>query len=686
MTSRLIGSAYVFILVVAGVLGFSAIRDYDTQTIIGARTSLILSGAIEPGSGAIVPALEQLSRDKNLTIARSDLDLDATRPARTVYVSTSPLGRSWLATGYPSFSEEMRTTVLPLSAARDLDPRGTYLLIGSEDGAHEVLDILSGTGGVVAVYNEQSPTRLLEFYFGRGPLLWIFLMSGACSGVVMVAGLILDSKRYAVQILSGWSRTKVFVGDLMSVARWLGAFMIGGLVITFVLLSSYNGGRHFMAFVVAWLAISVLGWTILAFAQYVTLRALAARSMLVAIRGGLDSRSLLIELRIAQVVTVVVALLVAAQLGVASAQSAQVAGSNADWKRFGSLTRVNIGAATSADTGMFDAVGSYGVKELRAGRAIIALPDDPQASLGQVPASFSGWNVLFVNSAYLDVAGISDPMVTLSPEKGRVHVLAPEALHATPAEIESVILPLVPRLTDSQPHQVTVDRIRTSDVVTFGKVPPIGEIGQSAARHPRTIVTVLPDDYTAISNREVASMMSNGSLLFIDQAAVMQDVRASRELSRYVLDVETLGSIVVQQESALARSVTQLSFALILAMIALIGISMANTVIYVKANSQRIWVQVTSGWPAWLAHLRLWLLDVGVAAGLVAWQVWRQAGYTSTLTNPSSNSFDYFHASMGVNAWAVPGAVLIALAILCASAGCLKLVVGSFIRGRAAVT
>ena len=234
-------------------------------------------------------------------------------------------------------------------------------------------------------------------------------------------------------MLNGWSIGNIVASDGICIARvcllWLlvlGAISFGGLVI-------FSGVTAATILVFLWLGIFIPGALLLLVLERVSLGIIFSDSIGTLLKGGVNSKYLVILLRGIQVLCICIAISLSNSLAAGVAQANSIARSNADWERFAHLAVVGLKTAQSVDGDMPVQVGSYGARELTSGRAVLALNSDPQASLGEVPSSFSGWKVLVVNDTYLRVSGMSKGW-GVDEDSSDVQVLTPRGFLGTDSE------------------------------------------------------------------------------------------------------------------------------------------------------------------------------------------------------------------------------------------------------------
>lgn len=473
MVSRIVVSVYVAVLVFAAGIAFFVFRDYDEQTITGASTSLSMMGTVHVSTSRdVVAQLEGLSARSGVTIAKLDFDTRGADRSRYLSVTTSaPQGRDWVRDGFPAFSTQMQTRVRPMAAIDAEDPRGRYLVIGDRRVTSQVRAILESTGGTVQVDDETSVARLVAYYLIGGPMLWPVVVALLGAAVAVGCGVVLDSRRYAVQRLHGWAITRLLVKDLVDAARRV--LLVAPVVVAVVgaALWFYNHGARTSIFALAWAGIAGAFLAAVAVFHAVVLWVMADGDVLAAVRGKLRTLPLLLLLRAGQVAAVLLAVTLSGLLASTSAQLAAIRGSDADWGRFGSVSAMSIGGARASDPNMLSIVGRYSKGEVAAGRAIIASVVDPGAVLPSVPASMSGWHIMIVSAGYLKVTGLTDPLASEASSATALHVLTPAALKATSPEVSDIVRTLFSRLAAPDVPIRFGPLVAPDGVVSFGNTP-----------------------------------------------------------------------------------------------------------------------------------------------------------------------------------------------------------------------
>ena len=238
-----------------------------------------------------------------------------------------------------------------------------------------------------------------------------------------------------------------------------------------------------------------------------------------------------------------------------------------------------------------------------------------------------------------------------------------------------MVRPLLP-LVKNSPSRLGVHVVRSTrafSAVTIGAVPPIGSVGESSSRYAWTIIAVLPEKFGKLSPNDVMAMISNGSILFTSARKVVDDVSQDAGLTRYVSSVTPLQSVALKKEEDLLNSNSQLLAALLLSISALLGMSLANDIVYFKISRQRIKAQLMNGWFSIRMHWLFECTELLLVSAVIYWQYYRQHSYGVILANPQSTSFAYFKASLAVSRWAVPGAVAVSLISLLGAGGALVL-------------
>ena len=633
---RVIKVVYLVLLVAPVLVAFLVADDLDDVAVLGNTGDVWITetdgSADAVAVGRVVSAF---ARDHDASVVREESDFHDPDRVTHLYVATDDRGSApgtWLERGYSTFGSGMRFHTHPFQQITEPDPRGVYHVFGSDD-AMEALQVkfaeVGLTGEVVPPFDfgERFQYQAVGGPSGMPPL---GLVVGIVAlGVVLSVGasVLVGAKEYAVLRLHGMSFLQMLWRDLKQLAKFWLIAAAGVAAVTLIVVGLYNGfGRLGLFAAVAGTLAAVL--SLLAVVAHIAGLVLATRSRtLRGLKGGIAAGPALTSTYLVRVCAALVVLL----SGGATVESwQQAAQQEASQQRVALLgqdaTYVAIRGSRTPETSelVSDQVGQWLRNADRRGQVIATY----QWSMAQIapevglPGSF----VLRVNETFLTRQQILDPSgKRYHPDPGSeaVRVIIPEKFGDHADAIAELVPGIVnPEDEGARVHDAGVKQEWAHDdqtVATFQSNESMAPLGRLVLDDP--LLIVVPNGSHVTSNHNYTAMATRDGIIFPDRQDALDAI--GQQVPRE--DIGDLAPVTrrVAIESAQATqelrlNVLTLSSALLVLFVTGLGVC----VIYGRKNAQTIFVKHISGWPLLSIHRNLFMLDLLVAAALVAWVGW----------------------------------------------------------------
>lgn len=244
MIHRGIKFAYALIMVAAAAFAFIVMRNFDEAAVAGPSYVVLISQSDGRVSADDVKEMVvDFARTRSINIGRLTSDARAPETHRHVYLAVGDQdaeSTAWLKSGYPNFSRNAKTYMHPYEELDGVGPIGYYFVYGPEDAARALYSHFEELGLSGRIDPLFSISRALE-YFGRGALLWCFLVVVLVSVVTVAAAVVLNAKAYGVQRLQGSAFAVVLGRDMAQIVRFCCGALVAVSVFALAFLHLYNG-------------------------------------------------------------------------------------------------------------------------------------------------------------------------------------------------------------------------------------------------------------------------------------------------------------------------------------------------------------------------------------------------------------------------------------------------------------
>ncbi|GAA0973436.1 hypothetical protein GCM10009555_028230 [Acrocarpospora macrocephala] len=627
--------AYAFLLAIAASVSFVVLWDRDGEIVLGANASVFVPEEDhEVAPMQVVQRVEEFASRERVAVARLVLDFREPFSAQHLYLATpSPHSAeaAWLTQGYPAFSGQMTTSVHPISEAASLDARGYYYVFGSAAAGERLLAELGELGLRGSMSRPLSPRELINDLRST-PIPEIVLAAILAAVAFIGVGVLLGARGYAVQRLHGRSYLRILGGDLRGLAGfWAGAAVIEAVMVL-AFLAWYNGWAWISLYAVV-AGILAAGCTAVAVAAHALALTLAlGRRLPAALKGELPTKTAALGAYLIRVPVLLISLSLLATVVTAGEDISDRYDHERLYQRAGTATYIYLkgisGEAASAD--MAARVGGWLREADRDGQVLLAARAGMQDQDGNGSPDHE---VMFVNDTFLDHQAVVDPrggryQGVSGSDPGTIRVIIPESLAGRARAIAD---DAVKQVTVGHPEQARAAGLtwhatlarKGQSVFGYGSAPGLRGINdQDNSMIDDPVLVVLPNGSIAMPVENYMAYATQGQLIFRNP----DDVRAGIDkhgLHTYVAGIQPIREVFAQEKRALAGYLSLNLIAFWFAVCALVVTAVGICMIYVRKNSQLIFVRHISGWRFTATHRVLLAAESALAATLAGWVPFR---------------------------------------------------------------
>ena len=595
--------AYLILLSYSCLLAGLVVQRVDELAPLGGDWVLQISGELNAPAAEITAALRQAATEQGAALVQIESDIRDPGGLRHAHVVAAPAGSEptrWLESGYPAFSRRMRTEMHPEAAP---DPRGFYLVFGSEAALAQLSDVMRAHGLVAHTQAFYEPTALVPWLMQRPLGYSLVIMTLLCALLVGVS-VVLDVLRYAVQRLHGAGFGRLVLGDLLGAGRFLLVAAPAVWAGAGVVLWAYNGGHHGLA-VAGWAACFTLAMAVVvAVAHLVALVTVTKLAILESLKGKVMTSwgmALVYGIRIPA------AVLAASTLVVLWGQAVQLHAydrARAAWAAASDTVSIGFSARVGVEEEdrLSLEVGRWLVAEEQAGRMILCHHQEQLTDL----AGSADRPLLLVNDAYLRRHEVLDEHGTpiRSAPPGQVLVLVPAALAAHTDQVRDRV---AGSLLEPDVNVVTGQTRDGQSLFRYGAV----RLRNLDAFAVDPIVVVANSTTGAIRQDDYMSYASQGGVLLTDWET------SARAANDYGLASFILAYTPVSRDAAkvLAEEVRELRVTAtseMVAVVVLVATAIGAATLYTRSRYQRTFVRYLSGWTFAATHRLLLVVELGV--------------------------------------------------------------------------
>ncbi|QJW35927.1 hypothetical protein [Cellulosimicrobium protaetiae] len=632
MRSRGIRLAYAILAVYASLAAFVFLRAMDDLGPLGATDIVHVSGsAPSVPSAETIATIEHVAAQHDVNVVRFVEDLDDPAGARHLFLAVGDpqlASGSWLEDGYPSFSQDVRTSVHPLAERADMDPRGHYFTFGEAAATPVLAQALRAQGYTVETRAYYAPPQIMGWLVTQ-PLALSALVAALLVVVVVAASVLTNVRGYAVQRLHGVAPGRVLARDLRRALPSLLATLVAVAIADAVLLAVYNGGAQWPAFAAA-TAILTAAFVLLALGTHALALALAAeRPVLEALKGRLPARATGVAVYLVRLPALLVAIAAVVGAGVAGVQLVAQAEASERWAAAGTAVHVLFSPNLSQEE--FDALAVPAGEWMLAAEADgeIALAAQEEVVWGQgLPGRHES---LLVNNAYLaqqDVRDVEGARIVDLPQDV-VTVLVPSRY----ADAAASIADDVRTWTDGVSRGVQGVEIRTRVLAPGQELFTYG--GASRPNQPpllRDAVAVVVNGGSGVLDPDTYTSLATGQGVVVDDAETARAGLTSVGAQEIAMAFRPVALDAAQERAALVNDTRLHVFNAVVALAVLLATSVAVAQVSTRKNAQAIFARSISGWGFVRTHRGLLGAELVLALAVVAWSAWSTVvGLTATV-------------------------------------------------------
>ncbi|WP_433509446.1 hypothetical protein ACQP2T_36505 [Nonomuraea sp. CA-143628] len=609
MLPRGIKLAYVLAITFSAVMAFSLVHRIDGDIIIGAREVIRVADAKQTLTRvSATERLEKFAQNKTINVGRMTLDPSDLRK-RVLYLAIGDQNddsAGWLRSGYPAFNTDADISILPITAAADIDPRGYYFLFGDQVDAGIVRSFQDEMDSFGLAATVAPPLTVMTAYaiFAYGAPLQCFL--AVCGAIICLVflGVVFSSKAYGIQRLQGRSFANIAGRDLRIIATFGMTCLCACMLAAGLSLFAYNRLHRFSFYL--WIWLGILGLLIaLALMAHVLALILAFRVRIPsAIKGEVPAKYAIIGMFGIRILSVGIALTIASTLVITWQTLDGKQESQERFRAAGSAVWISLNGALEKESDrQFREVGAWIREADRNGHAIFS-------HRGRLAEFFSEYapygEALMVNGAYLarqEVQTQFKERVLEDTKANRVRVLIPPNLAPDRERITRAMTQWVNYLSKrngvSAPSMEVSLALAGQRLFTYGSGS--AEVGNPIIVDP--VVVIIPAS-NILSNDDYAAYATQASVVFTDSDFVRNAIRGSA-LETYINGVEPIALRAAYENRDMSVGFWFMLINLVIAVAVVMVSAVGMSHLYVQQNAQRIFAQSVFGWSPVRVHGRL---------------------------------------------------------------------------------
>jgi hypothetical protein len=611
-------------------MAFIVLRNFDEVAVAGPSYVVSFDSAANGAAGPrVAEMVESFARENGINVGRLFND-PRNQSSRRIYLAVGdPQAESagWLnGGGYPYFSREAKVEMRPYAESANLDPNGIYFVYGPEQAAADLRARFAALGYEGQVEPLFSLTKGAG-YFGRGALLWCFLIAGLITILAVASGVVLNAKSYGIQRLQGQSFARILLRDLSQLARFGSVTAMSVCAATVTLLYFYNGLNQLVTF--ASIALSFAGIYIFAalVTHVITLALVHRDAILNAVKGEVTAGWAIAGSYLLRVAAIALILSVSTSAMASVIELSDHARKSQTWSAMGSAYYLRISPAVLDETkgkAIDNGIGQWIRDADTRLEAALAWRLKPGPGI----SGTNGRDVLVVNNKYLVKHEIyaADGARVRPGDTDTLRVLLPQryAQQLTGAEagVTSWAQQMTTRTGEGKPVAVQVEQIRSGQsIITYSKSLTISHL---AIVDP--VIVVVTGKSGVISNEDYTSIASRGELLIEDPDRAMTGLTEAG-VGSYVLGMSPFAQDAADKYRDVKREFGLQVFNLVAAITVLLITAIALSIVYCRRNAQTLFVKYISGWGFLRTHS--WILAAEAMFGL-ALMLWTWYHTTST--------------------------------------------------------
>jgi hypothetical protein len=638
---RSITLIHLAFLLFAALLSFLVIRAYEEMATTVPAGIVWISGNDDTADIAqIVDTVEDFTEHTGVSVGLQLPDLRDPGSIRHLYLASGEpgsLAADWVEEGYPSFGHSMHTEVHPFDELDRSDPRGFYLVFGTEEDTAAFETALAGIG----LHDTNSAgghvMHWTDFFLYGGDLstaLIIILLFGV---TVSGSGVLLNAKTYGVLRLQGYSYGRILVHDLVQLFRFhliVGGCVTAGIIAALLL---YNGLAQFALFtrIAGWLLALFLLTGLLAHALALAL--LHTTDIPGALKGRIPARLAGTSAYLVRTPALVLVLTVIGSV-VVSAQNVRSQQESFDtFDQAGQASRIMLSGSvdfTEMDEVMDPLIGGWLRQADTEGQIILTAQERGEVIAPQ-GAPRPDFDVLVVNDTYLEHEEVLSPTGERYGTADSVRVLLPVSLADQEEAIAQGAGRWVEFASGSESNAVidieTLPVAEGQQIFTYGSTKP-GELhSQPFLDDP--VIIALPNG-AVLSDFNYTVYATQAAIVFPDPDVVEESI-AHPPFSTYINGLQMVVTSAADHHSDLVRDLRLQTFNLAAATSVLLMTAVAVCIIHIRTQAQTIFARHISGWSFASTHRRLLIIEGLLALAFVGWIAWRTVIRLERQADPS---------------------------------------------------
>lgn len=221
MRSRSVVAGYVLVVVLAATFAFLFIRAFEVRGPVwdgGWQLNVDEVTTSSTPASTLYGRLDDFAQPNGVDIVRYVIDSERPETRRHFFVADGGgEGAAWLQDGYEDADPGLTTTVDRITELGDLDPRGNYLVDGTEADARRVLALIVEAGWA-GEEHPFPPASEIGSYSEFGDLQRAF---GVCILAILVligSGTVLRGRAHGIQRLAGRSNGRILRDEVIALS------------------------------------------------------------------------------------------------------------------------------------------------------------------------------------------------------------------------------------------------------------------------------------------------------------------------------------------------------------------------------------------------------------------------------------------------------------------------------------
>ncbi|WP_422753087.1 hypothetical protein [Micromonospora sp. WMMD708] len=622
MLHRGIKFAYATLSIVSAIMAFIVLRNFDEATVAGPSYVITFDEVDDGADGPhVADMIVKFSRSHGVNVGRAYSD-PRNENRRRVYMAVgNPQAEStrWLRHGYPNFSREGRVEFRPYDEIRSIHPDGIYYVFGSKQAATLLRDEFKLLGYHGEVEQHFTLKKGLE-YFGRGALLWCFIVVAFAIILAVASSVTLNAKSYGIQRLQGQAFLMILWRDVAQLAVFCAGSIAASCVAAAIFLYLYSSLNRAPVFAIV--ALSFAGvFILLAFATHVVTLGLICRDpILNSVKGEATADWAIVGAYLMRIATVALIFSVTTSaIGSSLALKDERANSQTWAKRSDAYYMRISNAIHDEKRGKIieDRIGQWIRNADARNEAALAWRHRPHSGI----SGTNGFDLLVVNNKYLVDHEVYDfEGARVQPiNTDEVRVMVPEKF---PHNLTTSLQDGVTKWVSFQSSRAGTERspdlrfektLNNQDYFSYAR-----SFSASKLIVEDAIVVVITGASGIIPSDEYASIASRGEILFENPDQAMKGL-ADAGMGPYILGMSPFTEEAARDLQKAERDFNLQIFNLAATVMVLFVTALALSIVYSRRNSQALFVKYICGWSFLRTHRSILATEGVLTLALILW-------------------------------------------------------------------